>query len=262
MLVYLLWGYGAGATWPAVFLGFVVWSGLAACVPRGHRRTDAGQDAARRWLGVREAVRDRGPTAPGGAGWTPLRDPLPARAVAAGADPALVSTLTTSDADHAWSGFGEGWRRRRAGLSAAGPSTVPPRPAAVALVGGLALLLVLGGTGWFLLPALSRSAGARLFVLALFAALGLAVGVSALLRAGYERALVAPRVFDGQVVRRWMDEAGEGTGWYLAVDDGVSPDALVWSVDHRLHARFPTGSRVRVTTDARGRLISMVGSGS
>jgi len=95
MLVSFLWGWGAGATWPAVLLGFAVWAGLAACVPRGHRRTEAGRDAARRWLGVRAAVRDRGLPALDGDGWTPLRDPLPARAVATGAGPALVATLTT-----------------------------------------------------------------------------------------------------------------------------------------------------------------------
>jgi hypothetical protein len=68
---------------------------------------------------------------------------------------------------------------------------------------------------------------------------------------------LAAAAFDGQVVRRWKTGLDDGATWFVAVDDGAGADARVWSVMPDVHARFPPGSLVHVTTDARGRLLEM-----
>jgi hypothetical protein len=93
----------------------------------GFRRTAAGQTVAARWAAFGETLRASSPAVLT-ASWAPLRDPLAARAVAAGAAPELVADLTPADARHVWSEFGGRWRL----LSMGRPVNRAPRGTAAA----------------------------------------------------------------------------------------------------------------------------------
>jgi hypothetical protein len=81
-------GHGAADEVAAALVAAGVLVAAWVLLPRGVRATPAGRQAASRWLGVLEGL-DAEPW----QGQAPLRDPVPARMLAVGADPDLVAAF-------------------------------------------------------------------------------------------------------------------------------------------------------------------------
>src|SRR5215472_10539959 len=81
-------GWGAAGDVAAALVAAVVLVAAWVVLPRGVRTTPAGQQAASCWLGVPAGL-DAKPW----QGQAPLRDPVPARVLAVGADPDLMAAF-------------------------------------------------------------------------------------------------------------------------------------------------------------------------
>lgn len=81
-------GPGVPGVVAAALAAVVVLVAAWVLLPRGDRATPAGRDAAARWLGVPEGIE-----AEPWQGQAPLRDPVPARVLAVGADPDLLAAF-------------------------------------------------------------------------------------------------------------------------------------------------------------------------
>ena len=149
-------GQGVTGDVVAALAAFVVLLAAWVLLPRGVRATPAGREAASRWLGL-----PAGLEAEPWQGQAPLRDPVPARVLAVGADPDLLAAF----------------QARR------------------------------------------------------------------------------PQTFVGRVELRFQRLDDEAVSFYVAVKGGGSSRTRAWAVARELFDRFPTGSRVRATVDARGRLL-------
>jgi hypothetical protein len=80
--------WGVKGVVAAVLVAAVVLAAAWVLLPRGVRTTAAGQDAASRWLGVPDGLE-----AEPWQGQALLRDPVPARVLAVGADPDLMAAF-------------------------------------------------------------------------------------------------------------------------------------------------------------------------
>jgi hypothetical protein len=73
--------------------------------------------------------------------------------------------------------------------------------------------------------------------------------------------LAERRMFTGRVIRRWarVESSGEYAYWlhFLAVDDGVNDEALVWTVNAALFKRCPRDTDLSITVDGKNRLVDV-----
>jgi hypothetical protein len=169
-----------------------------------------------------------------------------ARAAALGANPEALAQFTAPGDDTAWSGYGAGWRlviigdpdtRIWPGLSgwALGAFCLLTTP-------GIPLLAFLG---W---EVAGGSRGVELGILT-----GLALDALVVTR-GISRWAHLPRFaeFEGMVLRQWeVESSDEGTSYYVAVDDGFSPQAWAFEVRATDYRRLPPGTLAHVRINAR-----------
>jgi hypothetical protein len=169
-----------------------------------------------------------------------------ARAAALGASPESLAQFTAPGDDTAWSGYGGGWR-----LVTIGDPDVRTWPG---LSGGaLAAFCLLTTPGIPLLAFLGYevAGGSRGIELGILTGVALDAWV---VTHGVSRWAHLPRFaeFDGMVLRQWEVEASdEGTSYYVAVDDGFSPQAWAFEVRGPDYQRLAPGTLAHVRINAR-----------
>ena len=212
---------------------------LCASVARvgSERLTPAGRQALAAWRANRAA--------PGSAAAAiGTRDA--ARAAALGANPEALAQFTAPGDGAAWSGYGGNWRLITIGDPAAriwpGLSGWALAACCLLTAPGIPLLAVLG----YVVAGGSRGIE-----------LGIATGVALdalVLTRGIARWSHLPRFaeFDGIVLRQWeVETSDEGTSYYVAVDDGVSPQAWAFEVRAADYRRLAPGTLAHVRINAR-----------
>lgn len=169
-----------------------------------------------------------------------------ARAAALGANPEALAQFTAPGDDTAWSGYGAGWR-----LVTIGDPDMRTWPGLSA--GALAAFCLLTTPGIPLLAFLGYevaggSPGIELGILT-----GVALDALVIMR-GVSRWAHLPRFaeFDGMVLRQWeVESSDEGTSYYVAVDDGFTPQAWAFEVRPADYRRLAPGTLARVRINAR-----------
>jgi Predicted membrane protein (DUF2207) len=177
-----------------------------------------------------------------------------ARAAALGANPEALAQFTAPGDDTAWSGYGGGWRL----VTIGDPETrIWPGLSGWAL-GGFCLLTTPG------IPLLAflgyeLAGGSRGIELGIIT--GVALDALIITR-GLSRWAHLPRFaeFDGMVLRQWEVESNdEGTSYYVAVDDGFSPQAWAFEVSGADYRKLPPGTLAHIRINARlNKLIDIV----
>ena len=169
-----------------------------------------------------------------------------ARAAALGANPEALAQFTAPGDDTAWSGYGAGWRlvtigdpdtRIWPGLSAG-----PLAAFCLLTTPGIPLLAFLG------YEVAGGSRGIELGILT-----GVALDALVIMR-GVSRWAHLPRFaeFDGMVLRQWeVESSDEGTSYYVAVDDGFTPQAWAFEVRPADYRRLAPGTLAHVRINAR-----------
>ncbi|MFY9862816.1 MAG: hypothetical protein WAK58_03305 [Trebonia sp.] len=169
-----------------------------------------------------------------------------ARAAALGANPEALAQFTAPGDDTAWSGYGAGWRlvtigdpdtRIWPGLSAG-----PLAAFCLLTTPGIPLLAFLG------YEVAGGSPGIELGIL-----IGVALDALVIMR-GVSRWAHLPRFaeFDGLVLRQWeVESSDEGTSYYVAVDDGFTPQAWAFEVRPADYHRLAPGTLAHVRINAR-----------
>jgi hypothetical protein len=169
-----------------------------------------------------------------------------ARAAALGANPEALAQFTASGDDTAWSGYGAGWR-----LVTIGDPDTRTWPGLSA--GALAAFCLLTTPGIPLLAFLGYevAGGSRGIELGILT--GVALDALVIMR-GVSRWAHLPRFaeFDGMVLRQWeVESSDEGTSYYVAVDDGFTPQAWAFEVRPADYRRLAPGTLARVRINAR-----------
>jgi len=169
-----------------------------------------------------------------------------ARAAALGANPEALAQFTAPGDSAAWSGYGGNWRLVTIGDPAARiwPGLSGWALAAFCLLTtpGIPLLAFLGYV------VADGSRGIELGILT-----GVALDALVLTR-GISRWSHLPRFaeFDAMVLRQWaVETSDEGTSYYVAVDDGVRPQAWAFEVRAADYRRLAPGTLARVRINAR-----------
>jgi hypothetical protein len=189
---------------------------LCTCVARvgSERLTPLGQQALAAW-------RAHGP-APGSA-VIGTRDG--ARAAALGASPEALAQFTLSGKDTAWSGYGGSWR-----LVTIGDADQRTWPGLSGWALGAFCLLTAPGIPLLAVAGYELAGGSRGI------GLGIVTGVTLdalVLTSGISRWAHLPRFaeFDAMMLLQWeVDSDDEGTSYYVAADDGSSPQAWAFEV--------------------------------
>ena len=169
-----------------------------------------------------------------------------ARAAALGANPEALAQFTAPGDDTAWSGYGAGWR-----LVTIGDPDTRTWPGLSA--GALAAFCLLTTPGIPLLAFLGYevAGGSRGIELGILT--GVALDALIIMR-GVSRWAHLPRFaeFDGMVLRQWeVESSDEGTSYYVAVDDGFTPQAWAFEVRPADYRRLAPGTLARVRINAR-----------
>jgi hypothetical protein len=169
-----------------------------------------------------------------------------ARAAALGANPEALAQFTAPGDDTAWSGYGAGWR-----LVTIGDPDTRTWPGLSA--GALAAFCLLTTPGIPLLAFLGYevAGGSRGIELGILT--GVALDALVIMR-GVSRWAHLPRFaeFDGMVLRQWeVESSDEGTSYYVAVDDGFTPQAWAFEVRPADYRRLAPGTLARVRINAR-----------
>ncbi|HEX3514832.1 MAG TPA: hypothetical protein VHT26_12615, partial [Trebonia sp.] len=199
------------------------------------RLTPKGRQALADWRAHSTIV---GPAATG------TRDE--ARAAALGANPEALAQFTAPGDDTAWSGYGAGWRL----VTIGDPDTrIWPGLSVAALAAfcllttpGIPLLAFLG------YEVAGGSRGIELGIL-----IGVALDALVIMR-GVSRWQHLPRLaeFDAMVLRQWdVESSDEGTSYYVAVDDGFTPQAWAFEVRPADYRRLAPGTLAHVRINAR-----------
>lgn len=169
-----------------------------------------------------------------------------ARAAALGANPEALAQFTAPGDDTAWSSYGAGWR-----LVTIGDPDTRTWPGLSA--GALAAFCLLTTPGIPLLAFLGYevAGGSRGIELGILT--GVALDALVIMR-GVSRWEHLPRFaeFDGMVLRQWeVESSDEGTSYYVAVDDGFTPQAWAFEVRPADYRRLAPGTLARVRINAR-----------
>jgi hypothetical protein len=169
-----------------------------------------------------------------------------ARAAALGANPEALAQFTAPGDDTAWSGYGAGWR-----LVTIGDPDSRTWPGLSA--GALAAFCLLTTPGIPLLAFLGYevAGGSRGIELGILT--GVALDALVIMR-GVSRWAHLPRFaeFDGMVLRQWeVESSDEGTSYYVAVDDGFTPQAWAFEVRPADYRRLAPGTLACVRINAR-----------
>lgn len=169
-----------------------------------------------------------------------------ARAAALGANPEALAQFTAPGDDTAWSGYGAGWR-----LVTIGDPDTRTWPGLSA--GALAAFCLLTTPGIPLLAFLGYevAGGSRGIELGILT--GVALAALVIMR-GVSRWAHLPRLaeFDGMVLRQWdVESSDEGTSYYVAVDDGFTPQAWAFEVRPADYRRLAPGTLAHVRINAR-----------
>lgn len=169
-----------------------------------------------------------------------------ARAAALGANPEALAQFTAPGDDTAWSGYGAGWR-----LVTIGDPDTRTWPGLSA--GALAAFCLLTTPGIPLLAFLGYevAGGSRGIELGILT--GVALDALVIMR-GVSPWAHLPRFaeFDGMVLRQWeVESSDEGTSYYVAVDDGFTPQAWAFEVRPADYRRLAPGTLARVRINAR-----------
>ena len=169
-----------------------------------------------------------------------------ARTAALGANPEALAQFTAPGDDAAWSGYGAGWR-----LVTIGDPDTRTWPGLSA--GALAAFCLLTTPGIPLLAFLGYEVvgGSRGIELGILT--GVALDALVIMR-GVSRWAHLPRFaeFDGMVLRQWeVESSDEGTSYYVAVDDGFTPQAWAFEVRPADYRRLAPGTLARVRINAR-----------
>ena len=183
--------------------------------------------------------------APGSAA-APIGTRAAARAAALGADPEALAQFTAPRDDTAWSGYGGGWR-----LVAIGDPEARIWPGLSGWALGAFCLLTAPGIPLFAFLGYVAVGGSRGIELGIVT--GVALDAWVLIR-GVSRWAHLPRFaeFDGMVLRQWeVETSDEGTSYYVAVDDGLSPRAWAFEVRAADYRRLAPGTLARVRINAR-----------
>jgi hypothetical protein len=256
-LVASAWGVAAAA----VTLELAILGWIRARFPL--RETQAGLEAASRWLGVRAELAEN----PVFDAHSPLQVPLWDRLLAYGAALGVASgasrplPLGAESDTHAWSAHGGRWRP--VGISypriwppgwGAEPQSAVLGGLGVAIAGGVALdrmgadLLDALGAGW-----------SGLWSGALLAAFGCAIllGIAALVVAIPD--LWSTTQVTGPILRLRAFESDDELRYYAAVDDGSSRSLRAFRLTAEQHDAFRQGQLVTVVaTRNLGRVRSIV----
>ena len=169
-----------------------------------------------------------------------------ARAAALGANPEVLAQFTAAGDDTAWSGYGAGWR-----LVTIGDPVTRTWPGLSA--GALVAFCLLTTPGIPLLAFLGYevAGGSRGIEFGILT--GVALDALVIMR-GVSRWAHLPRFaeFDGMVLRQWeVESSDEGTSYYIAVDDGFSPQAWAFEVRPADYRRLVPGTLAHVRINAR-----------
>jgi hypothetical protein len=251
---------GGGAWVVAV----IVWGVLAAVFAalRDDRDTPAGRAASSRWLGVRAQIATAESFATIGAAAVAVWDRYLAYAVGMGLAPRTATTLAIAaeDPTRAWTCCGGRWRLvrirypGRKGLTwGVAPGSAAARGLFRLVVVGAAAAVILPFVTGTVLPALQR-AGVEtrwrwytvtvVAVPVLIAGAWVVGGLRLLVRAVPD--LGRPSEVVGWVLRRRSIREGDGTRWFVVVDDGRSPTLDAWPLPAEMVDRAQEGTRVRV----------------
>jgi hypothetical protein len=169
-----------------------------------------------------------------------------ARAAALGANPEALAQFTAPGDDTAWSGYGGGWR-----LVTIGDPDARTWPGLSVWALGAFCLLTTPGIPLLAFLGYEVAGGSRGI------ALGILVGVALdalVVTRGVSRWAHLPRFaeFDGMVLRQWeVESSDEGTSYYVAVDDGFTPEAWAFEVRPADYRRLAPGTLAHVRINAR-----------
>jgi hypothetical protein len=169
-----------------------------------------------------------------------------ARAAALGANLEALAQFTAPGDDTAWSGYGGSWR-----LVTIGDPDARTWPGLSA--GALGAFCVLTTPGIPLLAFLGYevAGGSRGIELGILTGVML---VALVVMRGVSRWAHLPGFaeFDGMVLRQWeVDASDEGTSYYVAVDDGFSPQAWAFEVRPGDYRQLAPGTLAHVRINAR-----------
>jgi hypothetical protein len=170
-----------------------------------------------------------------------------AYAAAAGLAPAALAQFSPRGKDVAWSSYGEGWR-----LVTIGDVTERTWPG---LTGGAcSAVFLLAMPGLPILGVLGAVFAGGLRGAELGVALGLALDAAVLAR-GVAPWLRLPTFaeFDGMILRQW-ETAGsedESATYYVAIDDGVRPQAWAFQVASGVFGQLTPGTLAHVRVNPR-----------
>ncbi|HEY7263677.1 MAG TPA: hypothetical protein VH589_19595 [Trebonia sp.] len=169
-----------------------------------------------------------------------------ARAAALGANPEALAQFTPPGQDTAWSGYGGGWRLVTVGDAA---ERIWPGLSGWAL--GAFCLLTAPGIPLLALAGYELAGGSRGIELGIVAGVAL---VALVLTRGMSHWTHLPRFaeFDGMVLRQWdVESDDEETSYYVAVDDGFSPQAWAFEVRAADYRRLTPGTLAHVRINPR-----------
>jgi hypothetical protein len=169
-----------------------------------------------------------------------------ARAAALGANPEALAQFTALGDDTAWSGYGGGWR-----LVTIGDPDARTWPGLSVWALGAFCLLTTPGIPLLAFLGYEVAGGSRGIALGILT--GVALDALVIMR-GLSRWAHLPRFaeFDGMVLRQWeVESSDEGTSYYVAVDDGFSPQAWAFEVRPADYRRLAPGTLAHVRINAR-----------
>jgi hypothetical protein len=169
-----------------------------------------------------------------------------ARAAALGANPEALAQFTAPGDDTAWSGYGAGWR-----LVTIGDPDARTWPGLSVWALGAFCLLTMPGIPLLAFLGYEVAGGSRGIALGILA--GVALDALVVTR-GVSRWAHLPcfAEFDGMVLRQWeVESSDEGTSYYVAVDDGFTPQAWAFEVRPADYRRLAPGTLAHVQVNAR-----------
>jgi hypothetical protein len=169
-----------------------------------------------------------------------------ARTAALGANPEALAQFTAPGDDTAWSGYGGSWR-----LVTIGDPDARTWPGLSVWTLGAFCVLTTPGIPLLAFVGYEVAGGSRGIVLGVLTGVVL---VALVVMRGVSRWAHLPRFaeFNGMVLRQWeVDASDEGTSYYVAVDDGFSPQAWAFEVRSGDYRRLPPGTLAHVRINAR-----------
>jgi hypothetical protein len=240
LVVGLAWQLQVGAVVFVVALMLLGW--LRKQHPQ--RETDAGLEAASRWLGVRAALAEN----PVFSSHSPLTVELWSRLLSYGAALGLASgasrplPMGVESDTHSWSGYGGRWRPVRVSYPRLWPLAWGKEPVlvlvfGVAVAAGLGLLVYFTGLSQF-------DAGVFGAIPFVVACAGVVLGVAAAVMAADDWRNEIE--VTGPILRlRALGDEDE-LRYYVAVDDGSSPRIRALRIDRQQYERLHQGDMITV----------------